>query len=208
MDSMDLKNSDAPIFLVIATRNRHKTAEFARMLGAGFVVSDLTKRPDIPEPTEDGASFVENARIKALAASKLLSELVLADDSGLEVDALGGAPGVQSARYAGPKAGDASNRAKLLAELDACGAKGRERSARFRCALVLAQKGEIVAESVGVVEGFIGTVERGAGGFGYDPLFIPDGFCQTFAELEADLKNHLSHRGRAVEELLALFFKH
>jgi XTP/dITP diphosphohydrolase len=207
MNSMDLKKTAAAPRLVIATRNRHKTAEFSRTLGDRFAVEDLTQRPDLPEPVEDGATFEENARIKALAAARALAAdggadlFVLADDSGLEVDALDGAPGVRSARYSGEGSTDASNREKLLAELEMRGIKGKARTARFRCALALARNGAILAECDGAVEGLLGTVEKGDGGFGYDPLFIPEGRCETFAQIPPDEKNAMSHRGRAIEKL-------
>lgn len=128
---------------------------------------------------------------------------VLADDSGLEVEALEGAPGVRSARYAGEGASDAANRARLLAELDRVEARGRSRTARFCCALALAQGGRLLGHFEGAVEGVIIPRERGAGGFGYDALFIPDGECATFAELPPEVKNRLSHRGRALAQALA-----
>ncbi len=184
--------------LLVASRNSHKTKEIAAILGSGFAVSDLTEWPELPEPVEDGATFEANARIKALAAAKYFAEPVLADDSGLEVDALGGAPGVISARYAGPRASDAANRAKLLRALEEVGARGRLRTARFRCVLVLVRGHDILATTQGTVEGVIGTAERGAEGFGYDSLFIPDGRCCSFAELPAEEKNRMSHRGRAL----------
>ena len=187
--------------LLIATKNAHKTAEIAAMLGPGWDVSDLNAHPEIPAPEETGATFAENAAIKALAASRLFAGLVLADDSGLEVDALGGAPGVRSARYAGPQATDADNRAKLLHALASF--RGKERAARFRCALVLAEDGEPRATFDGTVEGVIINAGRGDGGFGYDALFVPHGHCETFAQLPAAVKNQLSHRARAMEKARA-----
>jgi XTP/dITP diphosphohydrolase len=182
--------------LLIATKNSHKTAEFAAML-PGWEVSDLNAHLDIAAPEETAATFAGNAAIKALAASARFDGLVLADDSGLEVDALRGAPGVRSARYAGANATDADNRAKLLHELNATGARGKDRTARFRCALAVAESGMICATFDGTVEGVIIHAERGEGGFGYDALFIPDGHCETFAQLSATVKNDLSHRARA-----------
>lgn len=190
--------------LLIATKNAHKTAEIAAMLGSEWEVSDLNAYPDMPAPEETGETFAENAAIKARAASRLFAGLVLADDSGLEVDALGGAPGVRSARYAGLQASDADNRAKLLGAL--AGVRGKARSARFRCVLVLAEWGEPRATFDGTVEGVIVNAERGDGGFGYDALFVPDGFCETFAQLPPDTKNTLSHRARAMEKARACFF--
>lgn len=187
--------------LLIATKNAHKTAEIAAMLGPGWDVTDLNAHPEIPAPEETGETFAENAAIKALAAARLFAGLVLADDSGLEVDALGGAPGVRSARYAGPQATDADNRAKLLRAL--AGFRGKERTARFRCALALAESGTVRATFDGTVEGVIINAERGDGGFGYDALFVPGGHCETFAQLPAAVKNTLSHRARAMEKARA-----
>ena len=187
--------------LLIATKNAHKTAEIAAMLGPGWDVTDLNAYPEIPAPEETGETFAENAAIKALAASRLFTGLVMADDSGLEVDALGGAPGVRSARYAGPQATDADNRAKLLHEL--ANFRGKERAARFRCVLVLAEDGEPRATFDGAIEGVIINAGRGDGGFGYDALFVPDGCCETFAQLPASTKNTLSHRARAMEKARA-----
>ena len=191
--------------LLIATKNAHKTAEIRAMLGDGWDVSDLNAHPDIAAPEETGATFAENAAIKALAASRLFVGLVLADDSGLEVDALAGAPGVRSARYAGEKSTDADNRAKLLRELAA--ARGKARTARFRCALALAEAGEVCAAFDGTVEGVIINAERGDGGFGYDALFVPTGHCETFAQLPASVKNQLSHRAMALESARAFLLQ-
>ena len=188
--------------LLIATKNAHKTAEIATMLGPDWDVTDLNAHPGIPAPEETGETFADNAAIKALAASRLFPGLVLADDSGLAVDALSGAPGVRSARYAGPQATDADNRAKLLREL--ANFRGRERTARFHCVLVLAEDGKKRGTFDGAVEGVIINSERGDGGFGYDALFIPEGHCETFAQLPAATKNILSHRARAVAK--AAFF--
>ncbi len=187
--------------LLIATHNAHKTEEIRAILGDAFAVSDLTAWPDAPEPEETGATFAENAALKALAASALAGPetWVLADDSGLEVDALGGEPGVRSARYAGPHGDHAANRAQLLATLAATDAVAPvARTARFRCVLALARDGRVIEEFSGAVEGHISDAERGAGGFGYDSLFVPAGFEETFAELSAGVKNSLSHRGRAL----------
>ena len=201
--------------LLIATKNAHKTGEIRAMLGADWTVTDLTAHPEIPAPEETGDTFQANAEIKALAASALFPGLVLADDSGLEVDALGGAPGVRSARYAGEDANDADNRAKLLAEL----AKKNDSAspapdcslltahcslspARFRCAMALAENGRVLATFSGAVEGTIIDRERGEGGFGYDSLFIPEGEAKTFGELPAATKNRLSHRARALAQVI------
>ena len=187
--------------LLIATSNAHKTLEIRAILGPAWEVTDLTAHPDVPSPEETGATFAENAEIKALSASRVFDGIVLADDSGLEVDALAGAPGVRSARYAGPGATDADNRAKLLRALN--GVRGKARSARFRCAMVLAKAGAVLGTFEGAVEGVIVHGERGEGGFGYDALFVPEGHCETFAELPPSTKNALSHRARALAQAAA-----
>ena len=189
--------------LLLATRNSHKTREFAEILGAEFVVRDLAKESELPEIEETGATFAENAALKALATSmQFPAVLVVGDDSGLEVDALNGAPGVYSARYAGDGASDERNVSKLLAELQAC-RLSRPYSARFRCVLALAKAGELVGSFEGVVEGTIADAPRGSEGFGYDPVFQPLGSTRTFAELSPARKNEISHRARAVELLRA-----
>lgn len=184
--------------LLIATKNAHKTMEIQAMLGSAWNVTDLNAHPEVISPEETGSTFRENAEIKAVAASLLFPGLVLSDDSGLEVDALHGAPGVRSARYAGEGASDADNRATLLQELAKTGARGKERSARFHCAMALAERGSVVALFDGVVEGVIIHQEKGEGGFGYDALFVPEGHCETFGQLPAAVKNILSHRARAL----------
>ena len=186
--------------LLIATRNSHKTEEIAAILGNSFQVFDLSSLPDAPEVEETGATFQENSLLKAVAISEFSDSLVLADDSGLEVDALGGAPGVYSARYAGAGADDGANNRKLLAELtDVASA---DRSACFRCAMVIARSGEILAEFEGTVEGRILEAPHGSGGFGYDPLFVPVGYEQCFAELGPGVKNAMSHRARAMKKVV------
>jgi len=192
--------------LVIATHNAHKTEEIAALLDGCFgAVRDLSAYPEIPPADETGDTFEANARIKALAASAALGPgaLVLSDDSGLEVDALGGAPGVRSARYSGGGATDATNRAKLLAALAEAGARGKARRGRFRCVIVLARAGEVLGTFDGSVEGILANEEKGEGGFGYDALFVPDGHCETFGQLGAAVKNGLSHRARALEKVRA-----
>jgi len=186
--------------LLIATRNRQKTREFAQLLGAEFSVSDLSKYQDIPAAAENGKTFAENAIEKALAASKKVDCLVVADDSGLEVHALGGAPGIFSARYAGEGATDVQNVEKLLRALCAQSVP-TSRRARFRCVLAVARRGELIDTVDGTVEGNIAEEPRGKDGFGYDPVFVPAGFDHTFAEMPVELKNQLSHRARAVVAL-------
>jgi XTP/dITP diphosphohydrolase len=193
--------------LVFATHNPQKAREVRAILGGEFIVRDLGDFPELGAPVEDGGTFEANAVIKALAASRSLGPdwWVLADDSGLEVDALDGAPGVHSSRFAGVDANDAANRAKLLAELARVRARGPRRRARFRCVLALARGGRVAATFDGVVDGMIADGERGSGGFGYDPIFVPDGFIETFAELGSNTKNRLSHRGRALGKFRAFF---
>jgi XTP/dITP diphosphohydrolase len=185
--------------LLLATRNAHKTREVREILGDGWEVEDLTARPDLPDVEETGETFEENARLKAVAGSAHGDGWVLADDSGLEVDVLGGAPGVRSARFAGDGADMAANRALLLERLRGV----PERRGRFRCVLALARGGEVVRVFHGTIEGVVAPVERGAGGFGYDPIFVPEGGCRTFAEMTGAQKHALSHRGRALAALAA-----
>jgi len=183
--------------LLLATRNAHKTREVREILGAGWMVEDLALLPGSPEVEETGATFEDNARLKALAASPHYGGWVVADDSGLEVDALGGEPGVRSARFAGDSADMEENRALLLQRMQGLA----DRAARFRCVLALARDGRVVRVFDGVVEGVINAGERGGGGFGYDPLFVPSGGTATFAEMTAQEKHALSHRGRAMMAL-------
>ena len=185
--------------LLVSTRNAHKVGEIREILGSDFEVLDLSTLSGVGEVEETGITFEENATLKALAVSEHFGGWVIADDSGLEVDRLGGAPGVWSARFSGVGSTDASNRALLLEKL--AGARGKERSARFRCVIVLARGGQKLAAFSGSVEGVIINQEKGAGGFGYDSLFVPEGYCETFAELGAEVKNVLSHRSRALEGL-------
>lgn len=188
--------------LLVATANTHKTMEIQAMLGDGWKVEDLRAHPHLPSPEETGDTFEANARIKAEAASSALpGHLVLADDSGLEVDALGKAPGVRSARYAGAEATDADNRVHLKHNLTAVSQdQDGGWAARFRCTMALARAGETLAVFDGAVEGKIIPQEQGLGGFGYDALFVPVGFTDTFGVLPAEVKNQLSHRARALEQ--------
>jgi XTP/dITP diphosphohydrolase len=189
------------IELVVATRNRHKTREIQHILGPEFKVRDLGAHPDISEIRESGTSFEENAKLKALAASRQLPALVIADDSGLEVDALGGAPGIYSARYAGANATDTDKIDKLLRELERVRATQDRRYARFRCVVTLARNGGLLGTFEGTVEGRITDKARGDSGFGYDPIFIPEGLKQTFGELPTEVKNTISHRAKAIRAL-------
>jgi len=189
------------IELIVATRNKHKTREIQHILGPEFRVRDLAAHPELSEIRETGTSFEENAKLKALAVSKQLPALVIADDSGLEVDALGGAPGIYSARYAGANATEKDKIDKLLGELSRIRATDNQRRARFRCVVALARNGNFVGSFEGVVEGRIANEMRGDSGFGYDPIFVPDGFEQTFGELSAEVKNTISHRAKAIRAL-------
>lgn len=184
--------------IVIASKNEGKIREIRQIL-SDLPVAVVTL-PDLPEVVEDGLSFAENARKKAVAIARHSGRWALADDSGLEVDALGGAPGIHSARWSG--AGDEANNDKLLAELRDVPAAAR--TARYRAVVVVADpEGALVAEADGACEGVIGFERRGTGGFGYDPLFVLPGLGRTMAELAAEAKNRISHRARALERLRA-----
>jgi XTP/dITP diphosphohydrolase len=186
--------------LVIASCNPGKVREFRTLLSAtGWEVLGLADLAIEHECEETGQSFAENARLKALEYSMLTDLPVLADDSGLEVDALGGRPGVYSARYAGPESSDANRVAKLLDELEKAGGS---RAARFVCALAMARQGTVIEESEGTCRGLITTEPRGTKGFGYDPVFLLPELGRTYAELSEAEKNRHSHRARALQSLL------
>ncbi len=221
--------------LLIATRNAHKVGEIQAILGAQFHCLTLKEFPGAPAVVEDAETFVGNATKKAVELAKWLASgainyqpsiinFVLADDSGLEVDALNGAPGVHSARFAAldktENSKDASNNAKLMCLLK--DVPPEKRTARFRCviALVAMPQGKVESASPvcfadefeaqtfdGTCEGMIQLTASGGGGFGYDPLFVPDGFGKSFAELGEDVKNQLSHRAKALAKL-KIFFNH
>jgi XTP/dITP diphosphohydrolase len=186
--------------LLLASRNPNKTREFAEILGFGFAVRDLSGEPEVPAVEETGRTFAENAILKAVAISQRFPGPVVGDDSGLEVDVLGGAPGVFSARYAGEGATDQKNIERLLSELRPF-RDGTPLRARFRCVLALADEGKVVETCEGIVEGTIVDSPRGSGGFGYDPLFQPTGFSETFGELSVGTKNQISHRAEAIRQL-------
>ena len=219
------------VTLLIATRNAHKVQEIRAILGAGFRCLSLMDFPQAPELVEDALTFAGNATRKAVQLAKWLgnrqndlvaSQYVLADDSGLEVDVLHGAPGVHSARFAALDTGQSGNsstednNAKLLRLLKQV--PSEKRTARFRCVLALTRILKAEQENAspvcsadgfelqtelfdGACEGMIGFEPRGQGGFGYDPLFLPTGYQQTFSELDEDVKNRLSHRAKALERL-------
>jgi XTP/dITP diphosphohydrolase len=189
--------------LVLASANPDKATEIAAILSGAVPDLDLAPRPaDLADVDETGTTLLENARLKAAAIAAATGEAAVADDTGLSVDALDGAPGVYSARFAGEGATYADNVAKLLKELD--GVAPERRTARFETvALVRWPDGREVA-ATGAVEGLIATAARGDGGFGYDPIFVPrEGDGRTFAELRPEEKHGLSHRGRAFRALAA-----
>jgi len=182
--------------LILASRNPGKLAELRALLSEGRAVEVVGLPEEAPEVEETGASFAENARLKARAIAEWSGEWALADDSGLEVDALGGAPGVRSRRYAGPEATDADRIDALLKALTDVPDAGR--TARFRCALAIAAPDGRVWTAEGACEGRITYAPRGAHGFGYDPIFELPEAARTMAELTPDEKNCVSHRARAL----------
>jgi XTP/dITP diphosphohydrolase len=198
------------IDLILATRNAHKVQEIRDILGKNFRVQSLADYPKAPALVEDADTFAGNATRKATQLAHWLAKsdvFVVADDSGLEVDALNGAPGVHSARFAAAEkttgnASDSANLQKLLRVMRDVPAE--KRGARFRCVLALA-RGEIVQTFDGACEGRIAFNPSGSGGFGYDPLFIPNGHSQSFADLGEDIKNQISHRARALDKLKGYF---
>jgi XTP/dITP diphosphohydrolase len=187
--------------LVLATRNRKKAEELAdHLTGLPIDLRTLAEFPAAPEVIEDGNTFLDNARKKAREIARALGQWTLGEDSGLVVDALGGRPGVYSARYSGPDATDDSNNRKLLEELR--GVPADRRGAHYVCTAALADpSGEIRGEVEGRCHGRIGFEPHGSLGFGYDPLFIIPEYHKTFGELGLQVKRHLSHRARAVTQL-------
>lgn len=218
-----MQTARSPLALLIATRNAHKVGEIQAILGGGFRCLTLKDFPDAPTVVEDADTFAGNAAKKAvelgkwlntspIAPCRVLPDCVLADDSGLEVDALNGAPGVHSARFAALETGhagnstDADNNARLLRLL--ADVPAEKRTARFRCGIALATVRSKSRDSdlrlfEGACEGRLLFSPRGQGGFGYDPLFVPEGLEATFAELGEEVKNRLSHRARALQQLKA-----
>jgi len=186
--------------IIIATKNRGKALEICSILKDSQIkLLTLNDYPNCPDVIEDGDTFEANAIKKALSVAKYTGKTSLADDSGLEVYALGNRPGVYSARFAGEKATDDENNNKLLREMK--GLKGDQRKGRFVCVIAVAMGEKIIKLLYGSVQGIITESPRGDGGFGYDPIFIPDGFDKTFGELEPSIKNSISHRGLALNEL-------
>lgn len=192
--------------LVLATRNAGKVRELVSLLGPlGVEVASLADYPGLPEIPEEGDTFEANAVFKAREVARLTGETALADDSGLEVDALDGAPGVHSARFAGEPKDDAANNAKLLRLLE--GVPPERRTARFRCVVALATPEGEVYTAEGSSEGVILDRPRGENGFGYDPLFYVPALGKTFAELDMEVKNRISHRGKAFARVAGLVRK-
>ncbi|MCH9627891.1 MAG: dITP/XTP pyrophosphatase [Chlamydiales bacterium] len=188
--------------LIIATQNGHKIREIRHFLKSlpRFDVYSILDFPEYTPPPETGETFEANACIKAEHAARTLGKWALADDSGIVVPALNGAPGVYSARYAGPGASDKDNRQKLLQEI--AGFKEERRSAYFECCIALASPRGIQKVVRGCSEGVLLEQERGGNGFGYDPLFVKHGYHQTFAELGEGVKNQISHRAKALTKIL------
>ena len=185
--------------LIIATRNPHKLKEISTIFKLpNLDVGSALDYPDIPDVVEDGATLEENAVKKAVMLAVATGSWALADDTGLEVGALEGAPGVYSARYAGEDVSYSDNNAKLLSELE----NHADRGARFRTVVALSSPSGRAQYVEGVCPGVIGRALSGEKGFGYDPLFIPDGFEATYAEMTADEKNRISHRGRALQKAI------
>lgn len=185
----------------MATRNTGKLREIrALTFESRLIWHDLAEFPQVPEAIEDGRSFAENARRKALQYAAATGLTTLADDSGLEVDCLGGAPGVDSAHYAGMPRDDAANNRRLAAAIRSFPME--QRTARYRCCMALVERGQVVLESAGKVEGIILDSPRGTGGFGYDPYFLTPQLGRTMAELSSEEKNRISHRGLALREML------
>lgn len=187
--------------LLLGTRNPGKIYEIKLILAdLGLAFSSLQEFPSVAVAEENADTYAENAIAKAQFYARATGMVALADDSGLEVEALGGAPGVISARYAGEDASDADRRNLLLSELERT--RNENRRARFVCAVAVANPdGSVLNVSHGICEGSIAFAARGSSGFGYDPLFVPDGYIETFAELPDTIKNQISHRARALMRL-------
>lgn len=189
--------------LMIATKNQKKKRELEDILSdLNATLLTMDDLGDAPEIVEDGVTFEANAIKKARTVAQMSNCITLADDSGLEVDYLGGAPGIFSARFAGPQANDEANNRKLLALLE--NVNNRERTARFVCAIAIAWPSGQVRTVAGICPGTIIREAQGTGGFGYDPYFVPVGYQKTFAELPAEEKNRISHRGQALQQAKAL----
>ena len=182
--------------ILAASKNKHKIVEFQEMLrinGLDITILSPATIPGFPELIENGTTFEANSAMKAEQASHFADTTAFADDSGLAVDALDGAPGIYSARYAGEKATDQDRINKLLKEMNG----KKDRSAKFVCVISIAHKGRLIASFRGEVKGMITHASAGENGFGYDPVFVPDGYDKTFAELGAEIKDRISHRANA-----------
>jgi XTP/dITP diphosphohydrolase len=197
---MDNGSAKPPRIIYLASNNAHKAQVLAALASGLFEVRLAKELDPHVQWDESGSTCLENARIKAMVVKKLTSAAVLADDSGLEVEALGGAPGVYSSRYAGLDGDDAANNAKLLRELSAIPDEGRK--ARFVCVLHFIDEQGRESSFEGACDGSILTARRGEGGFGYDPLFLVEGLGKSMAELSTDEKNAVSHRRRAFDAFL------
>jgi len=193
--------------LLLATRNKHKLKELAALLqDLQLDVISTADMPKLPGVVEDGATVRDNAIKKAVQTAKMAKTLTLADDTGLEVDALKGEPGVRSARFAGENATYHENNKKLLNKLE--GVAYEKRTARFRCVVAIADENGLYDCVEGICNGTIMEAERGGGGFGYDPLFISDGQTKTFAELSPEVKNRISHRAKAMQKAWAVLSRY
>lgn len=193
-----MSNASTPT-LYCATSNLDKVREFRHALAAFYSVQQVRRFQEVAAPEETGATFEDNAALKAIYYSKFTDELVFADDSGLEVDALGGEPGVRSARYSGEHGSNEENNRLVLERMRGV----TDRSARFVCVIALARKGELIQTFRGTVEGELLEEPRGDEGFGYDPLFYYPPFRCSFGEATLDQKSTVSHRGRALEAIRA-----
>ena len=199
----------APQRIVVASHNRAKAAEIAQVFadeGLGLEVVSLTDFPAVALPPETGATFASNAAVKARQAAQATGLPAIADDSGLEVDALNGEPGIRSARYGGDEASDEERYRKVLGLL--ADVPGHRLRARFRCAAAYAEPGGEVMLAEGTCQGRITREPAGEGGFGYDPIFIPDGYGLTMAQLTPAQKHRISHRGRAFRLLAQMIREH
>jgi XTP/dITP diphosphohydrolase len=193
--------------LLVATRNRHKLKEIESILAElNFEIRSSADLPNLAEVAEDAGTIRDNAIKKAVETARVAKMLTLADDTGLEVDKLDGEPGVKSARYAGEEATSHENNKKLLGALK--GVPLEKRTARFRCVVAIADASGLVETVEGICNGTILEDERGGGGFGYDPLFIPDGQVKSFGELSPDVKNRISHRAKALQKAWAVLSRY
>jgi len=193
--------------LVVATRNKDKLREIRALLkGLSVNVFSLDSFKGVPDVVEDSSTLEGNARKKAVQASRFLRKFVVADDSGLEVEFLNGAPGVYSARFSGKGATYKSNNEKLLALLK--DVPFSRRKACFKCVIAVADKGKVIGIAEGICRGKIGFESKGDRGFGYDPVFTPDGYKKTFAQMGASRKNKISHRGKALSKAKKIISKY